>query len=268
MAGARIPGPTCSTTAEPIDSGTLCRQRSCAPGGIDDHQSGYADLESALNVLKTESVNFGYRFINDGKVRQAYIRNTEQVANMIRQEVQAGRLTPGEGALEANKLRNGILDAARIKSSDIGRAKAEALKEAGKTLQDLEEHYARKFFKKTFSALSIEERNRVWMEIVEASGRPRPAMNMKAARLAKVGRGLVFASIGFAVYNISTAEDKPRQIAKEGTTAGAGVLGGMAGGAAAGLACGPGAPVCVTVGVFVGGALAAFGADVAFDWLW
>lgn len=35
-------------------------------------------------------------------------------------------------------------------------------------------------------------------------------------------------------------------------------------GALAGLACGPGAPVCVTIGAFVGGALAAFGAG--FIW--
>ena len=33
----------------------------------------------------------------------------------------------------------------------------------------------------------------------------------------------------------------------------------------AGLACGPGAPVCVTLGAFVGGALAAIGID-SFWW--
>ena len=43
-----------------------------------------------------------------------------------------------------------------------------------------------------------------------------------------------------------------------------GVLGfvlclGLAGGALAGLACGPGAPVCVTLGAFVAGTLAALG---------
>jgi hypothetical protein len=34
---------------------------------------------------------------------------------------------------------------------------------------------------------------------------------------------------------------------------GAGIGGGMGGGALAGLLCGPGAPVCVAVGAFVGG---------------
>ncbi|QCP13991.1 hypothetical protein FCL38_28915 [Pseudoduganella umbonata] len=43
-----------------------------------------------------------------------------------------------------------------------------------------------------------------------------------------------------------------------------GIGGSIAAGALAGLACGPGAPVCVTIGAFVGGALAAFGAG--FVW--
>lgn len=41
----------------------------------------------------------------------------------------------------------------------------------------------------------------------------------------------------------------------------AGIEGGWAGGALAGLMCGPGAPVCVLIGVFVGGAIAAYVAD-------
>lgn len=49
--------------------------------------------------------------------------------------------------------------------------------------------------------------------------------------------------------------------ALEAEEAGAGVAGGIAGGALAGLACGPAAPICVTVGAFVDGAVAAFGAS-------
>lgn len=37
---------------------------------------------------------------------------------------------------------------------------------------------------------------------------------------------------------------------------------GIGGGAIAGLACGPGAPVCITIGAFVGGAVAALGVDL------
>lgn len=226
------------------------------------------DLETALSELKTEAGNFGQRFIQDQRVRAGYIRETEFVAKTLRDEVQALRLTPQEAAIEANKIRNSIMESARLQSSDIGRAQAEALKQTGKTLAELEEHYARKLFNKSFGSLTQSDKNRVWMEIVEASGRPRPTMNAKSARMARLGRAFVLLSVGIAVYNVATAENKGRQVVKEGATAGAGVLGGMAGGAAAGAVCGPGAPACVVVGVFVGGALAAFGVDVTFDWLW
>jgi hypothetical protein len=38
----------------------------------------------------------------------------------------------------------------------------------------------------------------------------------------------------------------------------------IATGATAGLFCGPAAPVCVTIGAFVGGGLAAFGIDLVW----
>lgn len=64
------------------------------------------------------------------------------------------------------------------------------------------------------------------------------------------------------MYAVATADDKVTTSGRELAVTGAGVAGGFAGGALAGLACGPGAPVCVTVGAFVGGALAAFGSDM------
>jgi hypothetical protein len=227
-----------------------------------------ADLESALALLKSEAINFGYRFIHDGAVRRDYIAKTEALAQTIRREVGAGRLTFGEAAQEANKLRNALLEASRLNSSDLGRAIAQAAKGTGLTLPDLEKYYAQKLLKKSFDTLSQAEKNRVWLEIVEASGRQRPSFNVKAVRLARVGRGFIVFSTALAVYNVATADDKGLQVVKEGATAGVGVLGAMGGGALAGLACGPGAPVCVAVGIFAGGALAALGADSLFDWLW
>lgn len=91
-------------------------------------------------------------------------------------------------------------------------------------------------------------------------------MNAAATRYSNLGRGLLVVTIGVAVYNIATAEDKIKATGREGVIVGGGFAGGAAGGAMAGLACGPGAPVCVTVGVFVGGALGALGADLAFGW--
>lgn len=251
------------------DSPTLfaLNRVSAAPHHSGPNLRQLADLESALGALKSEAANFGARFIRDAAVRRGYIQETERMAAAIMAEVRAGRLSPAQAAQDANALRNSILDAARLNSSDIGRAQAEALKRTGKTLQELEELYAQRLFRRGFSTLGQAEKNRVWLSIVESSGRSRPSVNLQSARLAKVGRGLIFVTAAFAVYNIATADDPVRQSAKEGVTLGAGIAGGAAGGAAAGLLCGPGAPVCVAVGVFVGGALGALGADLTFDWL-
>jgi hypothetical protein len=79
--------------------------------------------------------------------------------------------------------------------------------------------------------------------------------------LSRAGRGLIVLSIGVSVYTVATADDPVDAAGRELAVTGGGVGGGIAGGALAGLACGPGMPVCVTVGAFVGGALAAFGVD-------
>nr|MDC2855380.1 hypothetical protein [Ningiella sp. W23] len=110
------------------------------------------------------------------------------------------------------------------------------------------------------------QKNQVYLEIIESSGRPRPAVNSAAQKYTKLGRGLLLVTLGVAVYNIAVADDKAKATAREGVVIGGGFAGGAAGGVLAGLACGPGAPVCVTVGVFVGGALGALGADVSFGW--
>lgn len=82
--------------------------------------------------------------------------------------------------------------------------------------------------------------------------------------ISRAGRGLIVLLEASSIYTVTTAEDKTRAAAREGAVNSAGIGGGIAGGAAAGLVCGPGAQVCVTVGAFVGGALAAFGVDMLF----
>lgn len=82
--------------------------------------------------------------------------------------------------------------------------------------------------------------------------------------LSHASRGVLFIAVALSVYEVATATDKVAAAKKELVVNGAGVAGGIAGGMLAGLACGPGAPICVTVGAFVGGALAAFGTSYAW----
>ena len=63
-------------------------------------------------------------------------------------------------------LNDALLDAARVNSSDLGRAIAQSAKSTGLTLAQLESYYAQKLLKKSFDALSEAEKNR--------PARPRP----------------------------------------------------------------------------------------------
>ena len=262
MSGNRIPALSNDAC---VDEGTLCLQRSPLPGSVGDAAGELADLESALSLLKTEAINFGQRAIHDGPLRRKYVAEAEGIARRLWNDARAGRTTIADAAREAHHLRERLIISTRLESSDLGFAYAEKEKARLKSLPELQEHYAQKLKGQSFDSLSTAEKNRVWRNIVDASGRTRPSANTLAKHLSKAGRGFVLLSAALAVYNVATAEDKGKQAAKEGATAGAGVLGGMAGGAVAGLAFGP---VGVAVGIFVGGVIAAAGADVAFEAKW
>lgn len=67
---------------------------------------------------------------------------------------------------------------------------------------------------------------------------------------------------------MTTAEDKPRQAAKEGTVLAAGAAGGAAGGVAVvALASNPAGWVVGAV-IFVGAAVAGVGSSEVFDYFW
>ena len=62
------------------------------------------------------------------------------------------------------------------------------------------------------------------------------------------------------------AENKEKEIYRQGVTIGGGIAGGgAAGGATAGLICGPGSPICSPVGVIIGGAIGGVGAYLLVD---
>jgi hypothetical protein len=224
-------------------------------------------LDKALTVLKADAVNFSTRFIPDYQVRRQYIATIEKFANETLAAVNSGELTPKAAERIVQTMRNEIMEWARFRSSDIGRAYAQSLKAAGLTLEQLHEKYAQKLFQRTYTALAEAEQNQVALAIVEAAGRARPGVLQTARRLAFVGKVLWVFTAAVVVYDIATADDKVEAIVRNGVEIGGGVLGGAGGGAVAGLACGPGAPICVTIGVFVGGALGALGAGYLLDWV-
>lgn len=119
---------------------------------------------------------------------------------------------------------------------------------------------------RSFVSLVEAEQAAVWLRIVERSGTDQTSASVLAKRLGMFGRRLLLVSIAIEVYE---AEDKPREVARQGTMAVVGALGALGGWAgdsgavAAGVRAAT-APVCVGAVAVVGGILCAFGSDLAF----
>ncbi|EJC8324624.1 hypothetical protein M0720_002469 [Escherichia albertii] len=178
----------------------------------------------------------------------------------LRAKATAGVISWEKAAREAQETRNLIMEMVRSRSTPLGRAMAEQLKSEGKTLNELVAKKAKSLFgpQANFNSLSEIQKNEIYAGIVESAGKSNPQVNMKMMQLSRLGKGLVVLSIAISVYEIYTADDKISESGRQIAINSAGIAGAVAGGAMAGLMCGPGAPVCVLIGGFVGGALAAW----------
>lgn len=223
-------------------------------------------FESSIRALEAQIANIGLHLTIDASTRQAYARQVHAMSSELRMMAKTGRITWSQAAEQASESRNLIMEVIRARSTPVGLAIAQKLKQQGRTLNEIVALKSKKLYGATalFNKLTAQQQNKVYLEVVKSAGKSRPEVTSAMEKLSHVGRGLILLSVALSVYTVATADNRYDAAGKEIAITGAGVGGGIAGGAIAGLACGPGAPVCVTVGAFVGGALAAFG--VGFFW--
>jgi hypothetical protein len=223
-------------------------------------------LQNALNALQSTAANFAAMCINDSKVRAQYMRDIAAASAEMRQAVESGKFSAREAAEAANNMRNQLLELSRLRSSPTARAYATKLKKDGLSLGKLGEKYAQQLFHKPFVALTESQQASVYREIVNGAGRGNSAVAALAKTLGRAGKRLLLVSLAVASYEVCEAEDKPREVARQGGIAVAGIAGGWAAGSgtvAAGL-CAATAPICVGVAALIGGILFTSGADLAF----
>jgi hypothetical protein len=72
----------------------------------------------------------------------SYINQTRKLAEEYRARVSTGKTSPAEAANQVQTIRNQILEAQRIRTSDLGKAIAIKLKKIGLTLAESTEKYA------------------------------------------------------------------------------------------------------------------------------
>jgi hypothetical protein len=266
MAGVRGNGPIGTRTNQPVvDGGTLVRSASPQPGPVGVHND-QQEFESAFNLLKAEIANAAFIATVDGATRARYDQLVREFRDNVYARVRTGKLTWREAAEQARGMRDDVMQLIRHRSTPVGRSVAEWLKPKSPTLNELVARKTIEMFGRdaNFARLTAEQQNRIYASIVESAGKSNPRITARMRTVSRAGRGLLVLSLGISVYTVATADDKAEAVMHEGAVTGAGIAGGAAGGALAGLACGPGAPVCVTIGAFVGGAAAAMGVD--FFW--
>ncbi len=203
----------------------------------------------------------------DGQVRLAYQNAIRGAVSRLRQQALDGHISWQAAAEQAQQLRNGLMDVLRSRSSPVGRAVAQWMKAEGVTLNELVARYTLRIHgpNARFAALNPTQQQRVYAEIVEAAGRSRPVADAMGKVLRIGGRSLFVAALAVSIYEVATSDTPGKTAVREGAALGAGLAGSVVGGAAAGLVCGPGAPVCVGIGAFVGGAMFALGVSFAWD---
>jgi hypothetical protein len=246
-----------------IDGGTLARTTTPSPSDAADDRPAF---ENAIQTLEAQVANVGAHAAIEGESPRIYRRQIREFAEELRQQASAGTITWAEAAAKARDVREAVISTRRGAGTAVGRAFAEQLKREGPTLNALIAKKVQEFYGSSanFHRLTGPQQDAVYAAIVKAAGKSNVRVDTVMRTVGRAGRGLILVSVGVSIYEVATAEDKLSTAGREAAVTGAGALGGVGGGAVAGLACGPGAPVCVTVGAFVGGALAAFGVD----WFW
>ena len=219
-------------------------------------------LEDALTALEGTAFPFGIRTVQDAQARESYRAAIREAADEIRAQVKSGKMTPSQGAAQAQAMRNEIMAMTRDHTSEFGRAWAESIKKTGKTFEELIEIYAQRLFTKPAAALTAVERDSVMHEIIAAAARDNAKVTGMLRFLGPASRGLMALTIGLAIYDIYKAPDRPKEALHQGIVIGSGVAGSYIAASAAGsLVCGPGAPVCLGVLIVVGGISFSLGAD-------
>lgn len=231
---------------------------------MDTQSGGKSEFEQALTVLKADVTAAAAMATNDGRVRTLYSATLDRFARDLREKAATNQITWKEAAHQAHEMRNTCMEVMRGRTSPIGRSFAREMKAKGLGLNDLLTKYTTTLYGDgaAFETLSNAQKERVYARIVERAGASKASVNRLMRMASRAGRGVIVLSVATSVYVVATSDDPARAAGQEVSVTAAGIGGGVIGGATAGLICGPGAPVCVTIGAFVGGTLAALGMDL------
>ena len=148
-------------------------------------------VEQSIQQLQVQALNFGYRFIHDSKVRAWYMQTTQEFSEQLRQAHANGSMTARQAAEAAHQMRNEIMEMARVRSTELGRAKAKALKGKGIAFEKLLEKYSQQKFKLPFDKLGKHQQEAILLRDRGQRGARQPQGQRQRAPSGGSGQGPV-----------------------------------------------------------------------------
>ncbi len=207
----------------------------------------------------------------DTRTRRWYKDKIKRASDEMLRNAAAGDKSVQRISILASKQRIQIIRDARKMGSAIGRAFAQRKKHISTVYDpiefkaDVRRRLNEYSINDSYSTQDNKAKIKSWEELIKASGRDNVKVTGRLKLLEPATKVLWVATAALAAYNVIDAEDPVRAGLREAGKIGGGILGGAAGGGLAGLLCGPGAPICSTIGVFIGGFAGALGVDLALE---
>lgn len=222
-----------------------------------------AMVRHELDALESTAAGAATWTSLDASGRVRYNQLAKRYSDEIWARYKAGNLSADDAARLAQQSRNEIMMIIRARSSPYGRARATALKQRGKTIEELMDKYARSRFRKGFYDLQPSDQGAVYEEIIRAAGRPNATINAQARMLGRLSRGLWVVTVVVIVWDVSTSANKVGTAMRDLMGVAIGIAGSIAVGALAGAVFGP---VGAIIGGIVGGILGGLLSDTLLDW--
>jgi hypothetical protein len=159
-----------------------------------------------IEACKSAYLSFGLDFIKDHHVRAKYIATLGSTVEKMLNEARGASSEELRQLVEtAVKTRNDAMELSRTNLSSMGKAFSATLKEKGKSVTELLDHYSRKITGDTdikFDDLTEDQAAEVYMKVIEASGRTNAWVDQLSKKLDKAGKVLVVVSIATTVIQV------------------------------------------------------------------
>jgi hypothetical protein len=220
-------------------------------------QGSLNKLGDRLNDLEDSADEFSIVAIQDHAVRFVYKSKIHQLAESIFNSVKSGEMTAESGANHGEYLRNRILEAARQETTLLCRSLAEYVKEHGVKNYEVLERYARQDHGKYFSDLTSNQRHDVYLKVIASAEQTKTKFENWSAKTAFLARGVLAFALAHSTKFILESRTRTDALIDEATTTFSAILGVGAGKDAARLIAGPGAPIFVGAGIFLGSMVSA-----------